>query len=74
MEGLAVFAALNHSGPFGKNFVKFNNIYIYMLFTDKVSVRMVKNCDLGLENAARGHSRQITFMPPVQNCIFSSTF
>ena len=76
MEGLAVFAALNHSGPFGKNFVKFNNIYIYiyMLFTDKVSVRMVKNCDLGLENAARGHSRQITYMPPVQNCIFSSTF
>ena len=74
MEGLAVFAALNHSGPFGKNFIKFNNIYIHMLFTDKVSVRMVKNCDLGLENAARGHSRQITYMPPVQNCIFSSTF
>ena len=32
MEGLAVFTSLNHSGPFGKNFVKFKNIY--MLFTD----------------------------------------
>ena len=32
MEGLAVFAALNHSGPFGKNFVKFNNIYIYICY------------------------------------------
>ena len=30
MEGLAVFTALNHSGPFGKNFVNFNNIYIYI--------------------------------------------
>ena len=52
MEDLAVFTALNHSSPFGKNFVKFKNIY--MLFTGKGSVRMVKNCDLGLENAARG--------------------
>ena len=28
MEDLAVFTALNHSGPFGKNFVKFKNIYV----------------------------------------------
>ena len=41
MEDLAVFTALNHSGPFGENFVKLvtkkiekkKNIYIYMLFT-----------------------------------------
>ena len=29
MEDLAVFTALNHSGSFGKNFVKFKkNIYL----------------------------------------------
>ena len=29
MEDLAVFTALNHSGSFGKNFVKFkNNKYV----------------------------------------------
>ena len=41
-----------------------------MLFAGLRSVRMVKNCDLGLENAALGHSfspygppsRQITYM------------
>ena len=49
MEDLAVFTALNHSGPFGENFVtlkkklKKKNIYIYMLFTGKGSVCMVKN-------------------------------
>ena len=31
MEDLAVFTALNHSGSFGKNFVKFKKIYIYRL-------------------------------------------
>ena len=33
MEDLAVFTALNHSGSFGKNFVKFqkNNFFIYQL-------------------------------------------
>ena len=33
MEDLAVFTALNHSGSFGKKFVKFKkkkNIYIYI--------------------------------------------
>ena len=31
MEDLAVFTALNHSGSFGKNFVKFKKyIYIYI--------------------------------------------
>ena len=39
MEDLAVFTALNHSGPFGENFVKLvkkkieKKKYIYMLFT-----------------------------------------
>ena len=32
------------------------NIYIYMLFTGW-EVRMVKNCDLGLENTARGRGQ-----------------
>ena len=63
MEDLAVFTALNHSGSFGKNFVKFKK-YIYILFAGW-EVRMVKNCDLGLENAALGllpPSRQITYI------------
>ena len=30
MEDLAVFTALNHSGSFGKNFVKFKK-YIYII-------------------------------------------
>ena len=51
MEDLAVFTALNHSGSFGKNIVKFKK---KMLFTGYGSVRMVKNCDLVLENAALG--------------------
>ena len=29
MEDLAVFTALNHSGSFGKNFVKFKKKYIF---------------------------------------------
>ena len=28
MEDLAVFTALNHSGSFGKNIVKFKNKYV----------------------------------------------
>ena len=39
MEDLAVFTALNHSGPFGENFVKLvtkkklkKNIYIYVIY------------------------------------------
>ena len=28
MEDLAVFTALNHSGSFGKNFVKFKKKYV----------------------------------------------
>ena len=38
MEDLAVFTALNHSGPFGENFVKLvkkkleKNIYIYICY------------------------------------------
>ena len=47
MKDLAVFTALSHSGSIGKNFVKFKKIN--MLFTGLGSVRMVKNCDLGLE-------------------------
>ena len=65
MEDLAVFTALNHSGSFGKNFVKFKKyIYTNILFAGW-EVRMVKNCDLGLENAALGllpPSRQITYI------------
>ena len=39
MEDLAVFTALNHSGPFGENFVKLvkkkiekKKIYIYVIY------------------------------------------
>ena len=55
MEDLAVFTAINHSGSFGKNFVKFkNNKYvIYWL-----------GLGLGLENAARGRRPQAVFSRP----------
>ena len=56
MEDLAVFTALNHSGSFGKNFVKFkkNKYVIY---------RVVKNCDLGHSFSLYGPStRQITYI------------
>ena len=52
MKDLAVFIALNHSGSFRMYFVELKKKY--MLFTGYGSVRMVKNCDLGLENAALG--------------------
>ena len=35
-----------------------------MLFTGYGSVRMVKNCDLGLENAARGLRPRAAFSRP----------
>ena len=35
-----------------------------MLFTGKGSVRMVKNCDLGLENAALGLRPLVVFSGP----------
>ena len=45
MEDLAVFTALNHSGPFGENFVKLvkkkiekKNIYICYLLAEGRSV------------------------------------
>ena len=34
---------------------------IYMLFADLGSVRIVKNCDRGLENAARGRRPRTAF-------------
>ena len=42
MEDFDVFTTLNHSGSFGKNFVKFFK-KIDMLFTGLGSVHMVKN-------------------------------
>ena len=75
MEDLAVFTAISHSGSFGKNFVT-NFVRIW-------SVRMVKNCDLGLENEKYfqdlGHSfspygppsRQITYIYLPQISIFN---
>ena len=52
MEDLAVLTALNHSGSFGKNFVKFQKNK-YVIYRMRVG-RTVKNYDLGLENTARG--------------------
>ena len=46
MKDLAIFTALNHSGSFGKNFVKLKK---RSYLPAKGSVRTVKNCDLGLE-------------------------
>ena len=62
MEDFAVFTVLNHSGSFGMNFVKFkkNKYVIYRLR----SVLMVKNCDLGLENAALGLRSRAAFSRP----------
>ena len=62
MEDLAVFTALNHSGSFGKNFVKFkNNKYvIYRLRVGSYG----ENCDLGLENAALGLRPRAVFSRP----------
>ena len=56
MEDLAVFTALNRSGSFGKNSVKFQKSKL-MLFAGW-EVRIVKNCDLGLEKHFQdpGHS------------------
>ena len=50
MEDLAVFTALNHSGSFGKNFVKFkkNEYVIYRLrvgpYGEKLRPRSWKYC------------------------------
>ena len=62
MEDLAVFTALNHSGSFGKNIVKLKKKN--MLFTGYGSVRMVKNCDLVLENAALGLRPRVVISRP----------
>ena len=35
-----------------------------MLFTSKGSVRMIKNCDLGLENAALSLRPRVVFLRP----------
>ena len=58
MEDLAVFTALNHSGSFGKNFVKLKKKKICYL-TGYGSVRMVQNCDLVPRFKT---SRQIAYM------------
>ena len=64
MEDLAVLAALNHSGSFEKNFFKLKKKKKKVLFTGQGSVRMVKNCNLDLENAARGHRPRLAFSRP----------
>ena len=75
MEDLAVFTALNHSGSFGKNFVKFqkNKYVIYRLrvgpYGEKLWPRSWK-CGLGQYFQNQGHtfspygppSRQITHL------------
>ena len=72
MEDLAVFTALNHSGSFGKNLVKFkkNKHVIYRLrvgpYGEKLSASVLKM----LPSATQFHSfspyeppsRQITYM------------
>ena len=45
------------------NIVQLENIYIYMLFAGW-EVRIVKNCDRGLENAARGRRPRAAFSRP----------
>ena len=45
-----------------KNYLKSRN-YKYMLFAGW-EVRMVKNCDRGLENTARGRGPRATFSRP----------
>ena len=74
MEDLAVITALNHSGSFGMNFVKFkkNKYVVYRLRVGPYG----ENCDLGLGQHFQdlGHSfspygppsRQITYM--YKNC------
>ena len=68
MEDLAVFTALNNSGSFGKNFVKFqkNKYVIYRLRVGPYG----EKCGLGQYFQDRGHSfspygppsRQITYL------------
>ena len=62
MEDLAVFTALNHSGSFGKNLVKFkkNKYVIYRLRVGPYG----ENCDLSLENAALGLRPRAVFSRP----------
>ena len=73
MEDLAVFTALNHSGSFGKNFVKFkNNKYvIYRLRVGPYGEKILPEAvgrgqhfqDLGHSFSPYGPpSRQITYM------------
>ena len=62
MEDLAESIAQNHSGSFRMYFVKFKKKK-YILFAGW-EVRMVKNCDLGLENAARGLRPRAAFSRP----------
>ena len=52
MEDLAAFTALNHSGCFEKNFVKFQK-YKYVIYRLRVGP-YGESRDLGLENAALG--------------------
>ena len=63
MEGLAVFTALNHSGSFRKNFVKFKK-HKYVIYRLRVDPYGKKNCDLGLENAALGQRPRVVFSRP----------
>ena len=42
-------------------------VCIYMLFAGW-EVRIVKNCDRGLENAARGHRLKAAFSRPRSQC------
>ena len=61
MEDLAVFTALNHSGSFGKNFVKFKNNK-YVIYRLRVGLGQYFQ-DLGHSFSPYGPpSRQITYI------------
>ena len=77
MEDLAVFTALNHSGSFGKNFVKFqkNKYVIYRLSGRSVYGLGQYFQDLGHSFSPYGPpSRQITYIYVPGYCEGCSNF
>ena len=57
------FAHLENAGHDGKSIDRWPYIFSHMLFAGW-EVRMVKNCDRGLENAARGRRPRAAFSSP----------
>ena len=52
----------------------FSILYIYMSFAGLGSVRIVKNCDRGLENAARGPGRYVLKNRFISNYMYLNWF